>query len=59
MNKRLSRILSAILILCMIPATVITAFARGKGVYGDGRDNQSLTNADGQYIPKRSSLTVS
>ncbi|MBR6563776.1 MAG: hypothetical protein IKK70_07550 [Clostridia bacterium] len=52
MNKRLSRILSAILILCMIPATVITAFARGKGVYGDGRDNQSLTNADGQYIPE-------
>ena len=52
MNKTITRILSAILLLCMIPATVITAFARGKGVYGDGRDNQSVINAEGQFIPE-------
>ena len=52
MNKTITRILSAILLLCMIPATVITAFARGKGVYGDGRDNQSVIGAEGQFIPE-------
>ena len=52
MNKRLSRLLSLILILCMIPATVITAFARGKGVYNSQRENQSIENAIGQFIPE-------
>ena len=52
MKKNLSRILAAFLILCMLPATFITAFARGKGVYGDLVENQSLDNAPGQYIPE-------
>ena len=52
MNKKLSRLLSLILVLCMIPATVITAFARGKGVYSSGRENQSIHYADGQPIPE-------
>ena len=41
-----------VLVLCMIPATVITAFARGKGVYNSGRENQSINLADGQQIPE-------
>lgn len=48
----MARILAAILILCMIPATVITAFARGKGVYGDYAENQSIETANGQFIPE-------
>ncbi len=52
MKKNLSRILAAFLILCMLPAMFITAFARGKGVYGDSVENQSLNNAPGQYIPE-------
>ena len=53
MKKTMSRILSLILILCMIPATVITAFARGKGVYNSVHENQSIQNATGQFIPER------
>ena len=52
MNKRLSRLLAAFLVLCMLPATFITAFARGKGVFHDEVENQSLENAKGQYIPE-------
>lgn len=52
MKKNLSRILAAFLVLCMLPATFITAFARGKGVVGDDAENQSIINAPGQYIPE-------
>ncbi|MBR6784046.1 MAG: hypothetical protein IKM32_05060 [Clostridia bacterium] len=52
MKKKLSRILSAILVLCMLPATFITAFARDKGVFYDEVENQSIENAKGQYIPE-------
>ena len=52
MNKRLSRLLAAFLVLCMLPATFITAFARGKGVFHDEVENQSIENAKGQYIPE-------
>ena len=52
MKRTVAWILIAVLVLGMIPATVITAFARGKGVYNSAHDNQSLDQAPGQYIPE-------
>ncbi len=52
MNKILSRVLSAILVLCMIPAAFITAFAHGEGVAKNETENQSLDLAQTQYIPE-------
>ncbi|MBQ4316957.1 MAG: hypothetical protein IJC20_01795, partial [Clostridia bacterium] len=52
MNKTFKRILAAFLVLCMIPAAVITAFAHGPGVAGNTTPNQSYDNAKGQFIPE-------
>lgn len=52
MNKILARVLSAILLLCMIPAAVITALANGPGVGRDETENQSLVWDNNQYIPE-------
>ncbi|MBO5870056.1 MAG: hypothetical protein J6Q89_04835, partial [Clostridia bacterium] len=52
MNKGFKRILAAFLVLCMIPAAVITAFAHGPGVAGNSTPNQSYDNAKGQFIPE-------
>ncbi len=52
MNKILARVLSAILLLCMIPAAIITALANGPGVAKDETENQSLVWDNNQYIPE-------
>ena len=52
MKRTVAWLLIAVLVLGMIPATVISAFAHGYGVAKDGTENQSERNADGQYIPE-------
>jgi len=52
MNKIFARVLSAILLLCMIPAAIITALANGPGVGKDETENQSLVWDNNQYIPE-------
>ncbi len=52
MNKRLAKILAAILLLCMLPATFISALAHGYGVANTATENQYWDSASGQYIPQ-------
>ncbi|MBQ4317261.1 MAG: hypothetical protein IJC20_03340, partial [Clostridia bacterium] len=52
MNKTFKKVLAAFLVLCMIPAAVITAFANGPGVAGNQTENQWHDLAQGQYIPE-------
>lgn len=52
MNKTLARVLAAILVLAMLPATFLTALASGYGVAKDETENQSIDNANGQFIPE-------
>ncbi|MBO5870055.1 MAG: hypothetical protein J6Q89_04830 [Clostridia bacterium] len=52
MNKTFKKVLAAFLVLCMIPAAVITAFAHGPGVAGNQTENQWHDLAQGQYIPE-------
>ncbi len=52
MNKTLARVLAAILVLCMLPATFLTALAGGYGDAKNETENQSIDNANGQYIPE-------
>ena len=52
MKRTVAFILTAVLVLGMIPATVITAFAHGYGVAGNNWENQSQPNALGQSVPE-------
>ena len=52
MSKRITRIISLLLVLCMLPITAIVASARGRGVYPDNTENQFIHNANNQFIPE-------
>lgn len=52
MKKTLKGILCLILVLGMIPAAVISAFAQGKGVAKNDSPNHTIGNAPNQYIPE-------
>ncbi len=52
MKRFLTYALCVILVLGMIPASIISAFAQGKGVAKDETQNQSIDNAPNQYIPE-------
>ncbi|MBR2900765.1 MAG: hypothetical protein IKC39_00825, partial [Clostridia bacterium] len=52
MKRTLALVLALIMILCMIPASMLTAFARGRGVYANTIPNQTIDGAPGQYIPE-------
>ena len=52
MSKKITRIISLLLVLCMLPITAIVASARGRGVYPTPTENQSILNAQSQYIPE-------
>ncbi len=52
MKRTLALVLALIMILCMVPASMLTAFARGRGVYANNIPNQTIPNAPGQFIPE-------
>ncbi|MBE6683753.1 MAG: DUF4127 family protein [Ruminococcaceae bacterium] len=52
MKRFISCVLTLVLVLGMIPASMLSALARGRGVYYSDTENQSLINANGQYIPE-------
>ena len=52
MKRFLTLVLCAVLVLGMIPASIISALAQGKGVAKNETTNHSLENAPNQYIPE-------
>ena len=52
MSKRITRIISLLLVLCMLPITAIVASARGRGVNPNNTENQFIHNAENQFIPE-------
>jgi len=52
MSKKITRIISLLLVLCMLPITAIVASARGRGVYPNNTENQFIHNAENQFIPE-------
>ncbi len=52
MKRTLALILTVLMLVSMIPATLLSVIARGPGVLPNGIDNQSIDNAPYQYIPE-------
>ncbi len=52
MKRTLAFILTMLMVITMVPASLLTAMARGKGVSANGIDNLTVSNAPDQYIPE-------
>ncbi len=52
MKRTLALILTVLMVLTLIPASLLNVLARGPGVAANKTPNQTIPNAEGQFIPE-------